>query len=231
MRKIITLACLALLYGLNILQLHAQEMSAPDYDAIRKQIFNSKSSSYYPLLMQRFIECDTTLTLEDYRCLYYGYTLREDFVPYQRENKEVLETRKKLAETNADPAVCSDAIKTAEAALLDNPFDLVALSILPICYLQMGDADSFHMWDIKLHGILDAIGSSGDGETPESAFHVINIEHEYEILNRLGLELDHIEAVKTKQTDFMCVKENADNIKGRYFNYKACGDSYRVRYK
>jgi hypothetical protein len=31
--------------------------------------------------MRRYLENDTTLTLEQYRCLYYGYTLHEDFVP------------------------------------------------------------------------------------------------------------------------------------------------------
>lgn len=230
MRKIFVLAFLTMFLG-NLIPLYAQEMEAPNYESIRKITCNSKSPSYYPLLMHRFVECDTTLTLEDYRCLYYGFTLREDYIPYQGENAAVAAARKQLGETGANPDFCPEAIKIAEKALQDNPFDLIALSIIPICYLQIGDSEKFHIWDIKLHGILDAIGSSGDGETAESAFHVINVEHEYEILNRLGLELDHIEATQNKQTDFMCVKENADNIKGRYFNYSACGDSYRVRYK
>lgn len=228
MRKITASICLAIIAGC---QLFAQEYEAPDYAAIRKQTFNSKSPTYYPSLMQRFVDCDSTLTLDDYRCLYYGFPLREDFIPYQNINSSVIEARKKLTESGASAEVCSEAIKVAEAALLDNPFDLIALSIIPICYQQLGDSERSSLWNLKLQGILSAISSSGDGETAETAIHVINIEHEYEILNRLGLELDQIEATKTKQTDFMRVRENTDSIKGRYFNYSICGDAYRKRYK
>jgi len=202
---------------------------APNYQQIRPQISSSRSTSYYPLLMERYIQCDSTITLEDYRNLYFGFALQEDYIPYQKENASALEVRAQLAEKHAVIEDYSTALAKAKEALLDNPFDLPALSVIPICYHQMGDTENFHLWDLKLHGILDAIGSSGDGESPETAFHVINIEHEYEILNRLGLELERVEVVNS-ETDFVRIKSNNDTIPGIYFNFGACSRVYNHKY-
>lgn len=206
-------------------------IAAPDYLQIRQQTSNSRSISFYPSLMDRYLQCDSTLTLEDYRNLYFGFTLQEDYVPYQKAHPSSIEARAQLAKSGASPDDCPSALAKAQEALLDNPFDLPALSVIPICYYQMGDTCNYRMWDTKLHGVLDAIGSSGDGETAETAFHVINVEHEYEILNRLGLELDQVEVVN-KQTDFIRVKiNNNDSIPGIYFNYGACSKVYDQKYK
>jgi len=231
MHRYIILCCLTLVMSLSVSLLHAQETDAPDYQLIGRQIHSSKSSFFYPTLMARYAECDTTLTLEEYRILYYGYVLQEDYVPYQEENQEVLRARLRLARSGASLPDCQEAISVAEKALLNNPFDLPSLSILPICYLQLGDSLRYQLWNGKLHGVLEAIRSSGDGESVQTAMHVINVEHEYEILNRMGLELDQIEVVAGQQTDFVRVKENTENIKGIYFNFGACAKYYRKKYE
>jgi len=230
---------LALLAGLCFIgNLYAQQeeettgattFEAPDYQQIRQQISSSRSTSYYPTLFDRYLQCDTTLTLEDYRNLYFGFTLQEDYIPYQKENDLSVEARTLLIRSGASVEDCSTALAKAQEALLDNPFDLLALSVIPICYSQMGEDVNFHLWEQKLHGILNAIGSTGDGESIESAFHVINVEHEYEILNRLGLELDQVEVVN-KHTDFVRVKSNTDSISGIYFNFGACSSLYKRKY-
>jgi hypothetical protein len=210
--------------------LSAQQTDAPDYNALQKAISDSKSDLFYPSLYQRFVEGDTTLTLSDFRALYYGFSLREDFVPYQEEDANLLQARKRLLQEELSEESCTAAIEVAQKALLNNPFDLISLSMLPICYLQLGDSTQYRNWDYKLHGILDAIQSSGDGETAETAYHVINIQHEYEIFNRLGLDLEQVEVVNP-QTDFIRAKTNQENIKGVYFNFGACSNIYREKYK
>lgn len=229
MRK--TLSLVSLFLSLCVVApLAAQGEAAPDYTKIRQITTDSKDPSYYPVLMQKFIDCDTTLTLEDYRNLYYGFALREDYIPYQRENKEILAIRRKLIADTCNVDLCPKAIKISKEALSDNPFDLIALSIIPVCYLQIGDTTNYHLWNDKLHGILDAINSSGNGESAETAIHVINIQHEYEIFNRLNLELDQVEVVNA-QTEFIRAKENTDSIKGVYFNFGVCSNLYRKKYK
>ncbi len=210
--------------------LKAQETEAPNYQAIRLSITNSKSPSFYPKLMERYVQSDSTLSLEDYRNLYYGFALREDFVPYQMEKQQLFDIRRKLAESNGDPALCPEAIRVAKAMLDDNPFDIPALAVISIAYYQTGDSVNYRLWDMKQQGLLDAISSSGDGESPKSAFHVISVEHEYEILNRLGLELAK-DSLIGDDIEYLRVKENSENIEGLYFNFEAAAKEYRKKYE
>ncbi len=229
MRKLSILVGLALIA--STLSLHSQDnVEAPNYELIRSQITDSTSPNYYPRLMERFMQCDTTLELENYRALYYGFPLREDFIPYQEESDALLNIRRRVLQANCPPDSCAEIIEVAKKALANNPFDLTALTIIPLCYEIMADDEHFRQWDIKRQGIIDAIFSSGDGESPETAYHVINVEHEYELLNSRHLELSQVK-VENMQTDFMQVRENADSIAGIYFNFSACSQIYKEKYK
>lgn len=224
-------AMLFVLLGLRAAcHLQAQEIAAPDYILIRHHINNAKSENYYPNLMRRYIENDSTLSLQQYRYLYYGYTLREDFVPYQAEKQKLFDIRRQLVATQGDPVVCPEAIRIAKAMLDDNPFDIPAISTIAIAYLQQGDTAHYRLWDDKQRCLLDAILSSGDGDTPETAFHVISLEHEYEVLNRLGLEVAG-DSLCNDQIEYLRVKENVEGEHGFYFNFGACRRVYREKYE
>ena len=75
-----------------------------------------------------------------------------------------------------------------------------------------------------------AILSSGDGAEPSSAFHVIDIEHEYEVLNRLGLQIE-ADSLVNDNVEYLKVRENAEGEKGFYFNFGACRNIYRKKYE
>ena len=208
----------------------AQEVVAPNYREIRASIQSSKSPNYYPLLMRRYLENDTTLTLEQYRCLYYGYTLQEDFVPYQKERESLFEIRRELVATNGSKTTCSEAIKVARAALEDDPFDLLAISTLSFSYLQLRDTVSYTLWNNKQDALLDAIVSSGDGNDVEDAIHVINLEHEYEVLNRLGLQIES-DSLCNDNVEYLRVQPNAEDVRGVFFNFGACRQVYLKKYQ
>lgn len=210
--------------------LQAQEVEAPDYKEIRMSINNQKGPNYYPSLMRRYMANDTTLTLEQIRHLYYGFALQEDFVPYQTEKKELYDIRRTLTRDGGNPRHCPEAIRISQNVLDDNPFDLLAISTLSFAYLQLQDSTSFHLWDEKQTSLLDAIVSSGDGETKETAFHVINIEHEYEVLNRLGLQIE-ADSLCNENVEYLKVKDNAEEIPGLFFNFGACRSVYKKRYE
>ena len=210
--------------------LSAQEVVAPNYREIRTSIQNSKSPNYYPLLMRRYLENDTTLTLEQYRCLYYGYTLQEDFVPYQKEREKLFEIRRELVNTNGSKSSCTEAIKVAQSALEDDPFDLLAISTLAFSYLQLKDTVSHTLWNNKQDALLDAIVSSGDGTDVDDAIHVINLEHEYEVLNRLGLQIES-DSLCNDNVEYLRVQSNAEDVRGVFFNFGACRQAYRKKYE
>ena len=209
---------------------NAQEIEEPDYRLIRQSISNTRSPNYYPTLMRRYVENDTTLTLEQYRDLYYGYTLQEDFIPYKSQKKQLLDARRRFTQEKGKGTIAPEMIRIAKASLDDNPFDIPAINIIAVSYLQIGDTVQYNIWDIKQKGIIDAIISTGDGAEPETAFHVIDIEHEYEVLNRLGLQIESDSLVNDK-IEYLKVKENAENEKGFYFNFGACREIYRKKYE
>lgn len=208
----------------------AQEIQAPDYREIRASIQNAKGPNYYPQLMRRYLENDTTLTMEQYRALYYGFTLQEDFVPYQQERQKLFDIRRELVKNNGSKKICPEAIKISKEALDDNPFDLLAISTLAFSYLQLNDTVSYNLWNDKQNSLLDAIVSSGDGEDIESAIHVISIEHEYEVLNRMGLQILS-DSLCSDKVEYLKVLPNAEDVPGLYFNFGACRQAYRKKYE
>ena len=227
MKKIIAASALMTLMTASAL---AQEVQAPDYREIRIAIQNAKGPNYYPHLMRRYLENDTTLTMEQYRALYYGYTLQEDFVPYQQEHKALFDIRRKIVEAKGSKTVCPEAIKVSKAALDNNPFDLMAISTMTFAYLQLNDTVSYQLWNDKQNSLLDAIVSSGDGEDIEGAIHVTDIEHEYEVLNRMGLQVES-DSLCNDQVEYLKVKENAEDVRGVFFNFGACRQAYRKKYE
>lgn len=58
--------------GTSLLSAQLQEdaIEAPDMAEIQEQINDPSSPLYYPVLMQRYLDNDTTLNLAEYRCLY-----------------------------------------------------------------------------------------------------------------------------------------------------------------
>ena len=62
------------------------EYKAPDYKGIKRMINSDESEFYYPRLMERYINFDTTLTLQDFRLLYYGFLFNDRYSPYGRSD-------------------------------------------------------------------------------------------------------------------------------------------------
>lgn len=223
------LLAISLLFAMTTMSM-AQEIDEPDYKQIRQAITNSRGPHYYPTLMRRYVECDTTLTLEQYRYLYYGYTLQEDFVPYKSSKKALTDARKRFTKAHGESTLAPEMIRLAKAQLDDNPFDIPAINMIAVSYLQIGDTVQYNVWDIKQKGIIDAIISTGDGAEPESAFHVIDLEHEYEVLHRLGLTVESDKLI-SNEVEYLKVKENAEGEEGFYFNFGACRNVYKKKYE
>jgi hypothetical protein len=214
-------------------QVVAQEFAEPDFREIKQAITNTKSPNYYPKLLNRYLKNDSTLSLQQYRYLYYGFTLQEDFVPYQSATQALLGLRDEMvnsAGTDKQKSVCANAVQAAGNALADNPFDLLAIGTMAIAKLQNGDTTAYELWNAKQTSLLDVILSSGDGDAPESAFYVINIEHEYEIINRLGLVVES-DSLCNDRVEYLRVRENADGERGFFFNFSPCRKVYKAKYE
>ena len=83
MRNYLFLFCAACLFGHAAQAQTADSLrsEAPRYEAIWAETANPTSPYYYPTLMSRYERGDTTLTLEDFRHLYYGYPEQPGYKP------------------------------------------------------------------------------------------------------------------------------------------------------
>jgi len=191
---------------LLISEVYCQKQSflKPDYDLIKLEIQDSVSIFYYPQLMGRMVSFDTTLNVEDYKYLYYGYLFQKDFEPFMTTFNE-----DKLLELRQREVL--DTIKIFDLAnhlIADFPFDLNSLRILRIYYRIKGDSVMSRNLKNRYFGILEAIYSSGDGSSKETAIHVISVNHELEILRQKKLKL----ISQSKVDDFDCLTVQSISI-------------------
>lgn len=141
-------------------------VNVPDYQQIKKDINKKDSEFYYPELLRRFQEADTTLSFEQLRHFYYGTATRPEYNPYQ--------------------------------------FDLSK-------------------------ALNEALLSSGDGKTKESAIYVINIADEYALMYRFGVTPTSQSLVREngQSYDRMELTNNEKGLKVLYFNVTIMEESLK----
>jgi hypothetical protein len=69
-----------------------------------------------------------------------------------------------------------------------------------------------------LDHVIETILSTGDGKTEETAWHVVSVEHEYDILKMLGFRFGGEQTLTNKGCDYLKVEQNKHDIKGFYFD-------------
>ena len=204
---------------------NSQEIAykVPDYDLIKKEIQNSTSSFYYPKLLSRLIQYDTTLTDEDFRYLYYGYIYQPKYQPYwiSPYEKKLLKYYQSEKIKEKDYA---EIIELATKSIDEFPFDLRQMNFLAYVYHLKGDEATAKKIEYRLQRTLGAIVSTGDGKTCATAFHVISVSHEYVILNLFQFQ-EESQSLSSDYCDYLTVKKDERNIDGIYFNVKKLFDT------
>ncbi len=224
-----------LLVAVILLLSFNKEVAAQSYvtqaelEQIQAATYSPDSLYYYPPLFERYINNDATLTLDDYRYLYLGYTFQEGYNPYH-ENPYTHELRniaQRIEQENE--AECDSIIKYALLAIDDFPFDIRSINILVYALRCKGMYDELEIWSSKLHNLIQTILSTGDGSSPESAWYIINTAHEYDIVNRLGLTAKE-QHVENDYYDHLRVEKNNFDIEGYYFNVLRLSEEYARKY-
>ncbi|MBQ2980211.1 MAG: DUF4919 domain-containing protein [Bacteroidaceae bacterium] len=205
------------------------ETILPDFAQIQREVNDPLSEYYYPKLMAKYNSTDTTMTLEEYRYYYLGYTFQEDYNPYRRSEyaHQIDHLYKQGRELSV--AEYENLIKFAKQSLNDDPFDLRQINILVYALKGINRHKEAAIWQYRLDHIIDAILSTGDGMTPETAWHVIYPTHEYIILNCLGMKGVDFVFVEPFY-DYIEIEENNRRIEGFYFNVERILDVYEMKY-
>ncbi len=189
----------------------------PDYEEIEKIIQEKTSEFYYPNLMNRYQKNDTTLTLDEYRVLYYGYLFHDAYTPYGTST--YVDSLRQIF--NRDSLSTDDfltVIRFEEKILEEYPFNLRDINTLTYALFHVGDTLKSMFNYLKLNMLIETILSTGDGETEQSAWHVISVNHEYDILNILGFDFSGMQTLTQNRCDFLKVNDNEYGIEGLYFD-------------
>ncbi|PID93802.1 MAG: hypothetical protein CSA95_05820 [Bacteroidetes bacterium] len=211
---------------------YSQEMKfeRPNYKKIRREIKKRKSNLYYKKLFDRYINGDTTFNLNEKRHLYYGFSFQEDYSPYgistYSDSLTIFYEKDTLTESDFN-----EIIKFSKLLLDENPFDLRALDNLNYAYYRLGNKELENLYNYKLLLILDAIMSSGDGISEKSAFYVIYISHEYDLLNALGFGFGGEQSFTTNGYDYLKLQDNEFGIEGFYFEISRSLEQLNLMFK
>lgn len=201
------------------------EFLVPNYDLLGQIINDPTSHYYYPTLLKRFADADTSLTIEEIHCLYYGYVLQKDYDPYIRLDEE----DKARDILNQDKVTKKDALKALK--LLDKAVEKAPMHLRLYMYRHYANSlvygeDSKQVYDdaFRYVALISAIAASGDGSDFETAFHVAVVAHSYNFMNYFGFKptsqaLQHNEG---RQFDVFPLEENEYELEELYVNVTPC---------
>lgn len=192
-------------------------LGKPDYKKIESAVSDKDSKSYYPVLMDRYTKSDTTLTKEDFRLLYYGSFFKSSYSPYGHSDYND-SIRPVLAKDSLSASDYDTLIKYEKLVLEKFPFNMRDLNILEFAYKRKGNIELVKQIAFKLDNVIETILSTGDGRTEETAWHVVSVEHEYDIIRMLGLKFGGEQSLTNKACDYLTLEKNKNDIKGFYFD-------------
>ena len=166
--------------------------------------------------MQRFNNSDITLTNEERRHLYYGFIFQHEYSPYAHskfDDSIKIITRKQEMDFRDYELI----ERYADSVLVENPFDLRAMNYQLFALDKLQNKEAFDKTLNKMKILYSAMLSSGTGKSKKEAFYVINVAHEYDLLNMLGYEFGGSQKL-IEHYDYLEVKDNDSGVKGLYFD-------------
>jgi hypothetical protein len=196
----------------------AQDNPGVDYAKIEKESKDASSPFYFRKLYKRFLAADSTMTKEERKYFYFGYSYAPESKDFKTDDDPAREALKKLLQkdslTDADARKLIDVTSTL---LKSNPVSIRMLNYQGYAADKIGDIKLADIDNIKISIISDAIFNTGDGKTVATAFHVISIPDEYDILQLLGFK-SASQSLVEGHYDYLELEENQYGIKGIYFN-------------
>ena len=199
-------------------------LNAPNYKQIKKQVESKGSEFYYPELLRRFQEADTTLTVEQNYYFYYGTATRPDYNPYKHNNYDGL--KEALSGDEVTEEGWRTAAQVIDKELESDPTNLRFHVYRQMVYSNLYGNESQEATNAYNQVIMlfTTITSTGDGKTPETAFHVISTTDEYGLMDMLGLSLKSQSLIKRhgRSYDLMEFEANKYELESFYFDVTVC---------
>jgi hypothetical protein len=194
-----TATVLALLFSLVL---------SAQVDTIRTKLLLTEKGGYNSLV-ERFLRSDTTLTIEDFQLIYYGYQTTK--VYFSKEN----EFNENLIKPLNRAAKYKEAIELADTILRINPVSIVAHFEKAFACAQLGlkELESFHFKRYVL--LCNVIKLSGNG-SGLLRYNCNSTNDALEFLAYKGLTALHDHKTETGLIQFDLAK-NKQKLRHMYF--------------
>lgn len=197
----------------------SQDFRKVNWEQIDFEVNNPASKFYYPALFARFEQADTTLNMDEYFYIYYGYSTQQNYKPlletqFRDQLKEVFAKKNTVVDFNKIISLTKEILST-------EPFNLRDINALAFA-LNLSDRKEEAAKEIrKLDMLVKTIQSTGNGLSQSTAWYVIYTENCEDLLAFLGFNTTRKMIVSTEVL-FVQVSNMPDNqkkYKGYYFNY------------
>lgn len=196
----------------------AVRAGAPDYVEIEQAVTSLNSPYYYPVLFDRYIKGDTTLTADDYHHLYYGYVFQNTYrpldpVPGETDLLNIIDTKDILTEEDAH-----NILYFAGEVMQRDPFSLNNINFMTYAYGLLGDKERERISAARLQGVYDAIANSGTGEKEESPWHITSFSHVIDFMAMKGYDIQ-TRRVVSRSVEYVIPRRSERKNKGFYFDF------------
>jgi hypothetical protein len=186
-----------------------------DIQKIEEQTKDITSANYYPTLLNRFIEADTTLSNKQLHFIYYGKFSQSFYRPYDPVEGQVdMYTSIEQKEFNA-------ALIYGKRAFDLDPLDLKTLFGLSLCHHYLNNEKEMNKFLWCYYSLISVILESGNGNSIENAMVVMSVSDEQEIINSLHKKIKKQKFLQ-ETTDLVYLEKSQDKslnfLKKLYFN-------------
>ena len=190
-----------------------------DYAQIAAEVSNPASSYYYPNLMGRYQRGDTTLTVTDFRYLYYGYPAQPEYKPLWTSPYADSLERAFGKKTRLEASDYRRIAGFAHEILKDAPFSMRDLNVLAFAYQMLDEQEKAAVQMYKIRGITEAIRSTGTGLSEESPWYITYMNDAEDLLNLMGVRFTKFIVLSSTVEYAPAYNMPNKKNKGYYFDY------------
>ena len=156
---------------------------------------------------------------DDFFTLRLAFTKTRNYDPYNSDISEIHDEIEKLI----DSQQYEKALEKAHGILENKYVDIKSHLFCSFIYRQLGDSLKTDYHYYFYNGLQESIYLSGDGKSPQTAFIVIEIAEEYDLLGRLRMKYMGQRLVREDNYPFDLVKafdRRQDREVELYFNIR-----------
>lgn len=188
-----------------------QKMKPVDMKYVQKKISNKRSKTYYPKLLKRFLDNDTTLALSDYRLLYYGQAFDTNYKPYTTADLRIEDMIKMKN--------YGDAIRLCDSVLDKMPLHLNANLLKGLALYAVNDEDPIAFrYRRRYINLCQAVLSSGNGRDCKTAFKTMYVADEYSVMAYFAIDNFKSQSLEGNCDHFELDPSTNYNAKAIYFD-------------